>query len=264
VLGDRPVKYLRCTHCGLITADSPDWLCEAYSQAITALDVGLLERCIDLSHIAWSVIHAQRVPSGVFLDWAGGYGVLTRLMRDRGLEFYHHDPLCKNIFAQGLEASLERRYDLITAIEVLEHLVDPVATLAAVAESTDLLLVSTLTQPTPPPRPGEWWYYTPETGQHVAFYTPDALRELADRLGMGVLTLNEYVHLFHRVPVATATKILLRWPRLARALGALTALGSRRSSLQSRDLITATNRVPKTEAAYGNASADSPGDPADA
>jgi hypothetical protein len=38
--------------------------------------------------------------NGTFVDIGGGYGLLTRLMRDRGFDFYWKDPHCENIFAK--------------------------------------------------------------------------------------------------------------------------------------------------------------------
>ena len=38
-----------------------------------------------------------------YLDVDGGYGMLTRLMRDYGFHFYWTDPYCQNILARGFE-----------------------------------------------------------------------------------------------------------------------------------------------------------------
>ena len=38
------VKYYKCLDCGFICAEHPYWLNEAYSEAISALDVGLIGR----------------------------------------------------------------------------------------------------------------------------------------------------------------------------------------------------------------------------
>ena len=110
VLGSRRVSYVRCTSCRSVFLPDPTWLDEAYSSAISALDVGLLERCIQLANVTTALIAAERLSGGIFLDFAGGYGTLTRLMRDRSLDFRHDDPLCENVFAQGFNASLDRDF----------------------------------------------------------------------------------------------------------------------------------------------------------
>ncbi|MGD1699641.1 methyltransferase domain-containing protein [Dapis sp. BLCC M229] len=65
-------------------------------------------------------------PEGKFLDFGGGYGLFTRLMRDIKYKFYWQDKYCKNLFAQNLKAIPEQKYELVTAFEVLEYLVNPI------------------------------------------------------------------------------------------------------------------------------------------
>jgi hypothetical protein len=246
VLGHVPVTYARCGTCGMVQAESPTWLGEAYSDAIAKLDIGLLDRCQILANVTAVVLRSERLRGGRFLDWAGGYGTLTRLMRDRGFDFSHTDPFAANIFAEGhegppvagdlpLEAGTERRYDLITAFEVLEHLEDPAAALAPLAGRTDLLLTTTQVLPQPTPGPREWDYYTLETGQHITFYTPASLEALARRLGFDGVVTSSLVHLFHRGKVSPATRALVRRPGVAYGLGQLTAMTDRRHSLMMSD-----------------------------
>jgi hypothetical protein len=226
-----------------VTLPSPHWLDEAYSSAISSLDVGLLERCVQLANVTTAIVAAERLRGGRFLDFAGGYGTLTRMMRDRGLDFRHDDPLCENIFAVGFEGSLDERYDLITAVEVLEHLADPVASLTPVALCTDLMLVTTQVLPSPPPRPGSWDYYLEDAGQHVTLYTVEGLKALAGALGMQLTTSGHLVHAFHRHPLRSATRLLLRDERLAYAAGAVRSEFARRRGLTLADQKAAMRRL---------------------
>lgn len=235
VLDHVPVRYLRCDGCGSVVLPHPDWLDEAYSHAISPLDVGLLERCVQMANITTALVFAQGLRRGKFLDFAGGYGTLTRLMRDRGFDFRHHDPLCQNLFAQGFEAGVTERHDLVTAFEVLEHLTDPVATLAEVVRSTDHLLVTTQVLPNPVPPPGSWGYYAEEAGQHITFYSVSGLRALGGRLGMQLTTSGRSVHMFHRRPLRYMTRALLRDERLAYVLGGMESELGRRRGLTIAD-----------------------------
>jgi hypothetical protein len=237
------VTFVRCAGCGSVLLTDPDWLELAYSEAISPLDVGLLERCVQLANVTTAVLTSERLRHGRFLDFAGGYGTLTRFMRDRGYDFRHDDPYCENLFAPGFTGTTDDRYALVTAFEVLEHLSDPASTLAAPAAATDLLLVTTQVLPDPPPQPGQWAYYAEETGQHITFYTVAGLRALADRLGMQVTTGGRLVHLFHRKPLKRATRVLLRDERLAYALGAMRSEVGRRHGLADVDRAAAVQRV---------------------
>jgi hypothetical protein len=247
VLGHVDATYQRCPSCGLVMAVRPTWLPEAYSDAIAKLDIGLLDRCQILSSVTAMVLKAERLRGGRFLDWAGGYGTLTRMMRDRGYDFVHTDPMATNIFAaghevlelprgDGVDAGDRGRYDLVTAFEVLEHLPDPVAALAPVAGVTDLLLTTTHLVPDPAPQPADWWYYTLDSGQHITFYTQESLAVLAERLGFDGVVTGSFVHLFHRGKVSAATRALVRTPQASYALGLVASLADRRHSLLARDL----------------------------
>ena len=90
VLGKYSAQFEVCKNCGFLRAYEPHWLDEAYSRAIAAADTGLVMRNIALAcklagALYWIV--GER-GEGRYLDAAGGYGMLTRLMRDLGFDFY--------------------------------------------------------------------------------------------------------------------------------------------------------------------------------
>ena len=238
VLDGVPADYERCPRCGLVMAVRPHWLDRAYAAPITRLDIGLLDRCLLLSHVTAAILRSERLRGGRFLDWAGGYGALTRLMRDRGYDFAHLDPMAGNVFAAGhdREEVGGERYDLVTGFEVLEHLEDPYGALEPVAAATDRLLMTTQTLPEPAPHPAEWWYYTLETGQHITLFTPRALEELATRLGFDGVVTGSFLHLFYRGRPSARTRALVARPQLAYGAGLLSTVLDRRHSLLARDL----------------------------
>lgn len=206
VLGRHSVRYYRCNDTGFIQTEEPYWLKEAYSDAITQLDIGLLGRNLEKVEFSASALnkicppceHAQR-----FLDYGGGYGIFVRLMRDQGFPFELYDPFCNPLFAKNFRLADSQlnvsRFDCVTAWEVFEHLADPVTTFKKLMGLTDNLLFSTVLVPEPVPiNVTDWWYFTPETGQHVSFFTMPALKSVARKLGVHCYSDGVANHLFTR------------------------------------------------------------------
>jgi 2-polyprenyl-3-methyl-5-hydroxy-6-metoxy-1,4-benzoquinol methylase len=200
VLNKYEVKYFRCNDTGFIQTEEPYWLEEAYSSAITKLDIGLPYRNITLSGIAEELLLKNFNPNGKFLDYAGGYGLFTRLMRDKGFDFYNTDKFCDNIFAKDFdldEIQNKSGFELVTAFEVLEHLTNPYEEVEMMLKYGDSLLFTTeLQHEKPPVNVEDWWYFIPETGQHVAFYNEASLTYMANKLGFNFYTNGTNVHLF--------------------------------------------------------------------
>jgi hypothetical protein len=197
VLGRHRATYALCQNCGLLQAHQPNWLDEAYRSAIADSDSGLLQRNLDISRRTASVIYFLLDPRAAYLDVGGGYGVLTRLMRDLGFDFYWSDPMCENIFARGFELP-ENLQSLggLTAIEVMEHLKDPLTFVRDLFErhSTKTLVFTTTLFEGSPPNPETWWYYAFHSGQHVSFYQSRTLKEIALRLDAHIYSHGGYFH----------------------------------------------------------------------
>ncbi|MBO6179310.1 MAG: class I SAM-dependent methyltransferase [Selenomonadaceae bacterium] len=138
-------------------------------------------------------------PEYRFLDFAGGYGLLVRMMRDRGYDFYWYDKYAKDIFNPAFVdiSSVESHYDAMTAYEVFEHLVNPFEELKIACNNTETLIFSTVIVPEGIEKVSDWWYFSPETGQHITFYTHKALAILGEKFKMGCVSLGN-LHIYTR------------------------------------------------------------------
>jgi hypothetical protein len=126
------------------------------------------------------------------------------MMRDTGFDFYRFDQYCENIFARGFEANMDlgNKYELITAFEVFEHLVNPLDHVKQILKYSDNVLFSTVLMPAHLPKPDEWWYYGLEHGQHVSLYTKKTLQFIASafRLNLYLGENNIFLLTKRRVP----------------------------------------------------------------
>jgi hypothetical protein len=219
VLDKYDVRYYRCNETGFIQTEEPYWLPEAYSDAITKLDVGLAHRNLLLSDKVSKVLGANFDTKGKFLDYAGGYGLFTRLMRDKGFDFYNTDKYCKNIFAEYFDLTdlpAGTPFEVTTAFEVFEHLPDPIPGIQEMVAYSDNLLFTTELQPDGLKDVNDWWYFIPETGQHVALYNEASLKYIALQLGYNFHTDGVSLHLFTKETFAHNPVAFSRDPFLVR------------------------------------------------
>lgn len=196
LLGKYDVPYYYSGTSGLLKTQSPYWLNEAYADAISDKDVGLVRRNIRNANILELIINRLSIHEAKFLDVAGGYGLLTRLMKDKGFDCYSTDKYCKNLFAKEFEPTDNFSADVLFAFEVLEHLDDPLSFLSDMFEmyGAKTVIFSTLTFNTNIP-PKDWWYYAFDTGQHITFYQPRTLALLAEKLGCHYYMLDDEYHM---------------------------------------------------------------------
>lgn len=189
LLGRHDVQYFECTACGSLQTEPPYWLDEAYRAGNLALaDTGAAQRNLDnlgavLALARW--LKLKRV-----VDHGGGDGLLCRMLRDRGLDAHVLDRYATPTYAAGFDRPGDTPPDLVLAFEVVEHHPEPARDLDALfAGAPPVLLLST--EAWRGQGPG-WAYLSPASGQHVFFYAPQALQQVATQRGYRLIGVGGY------------------------------------------------------------------------
>lgn len=197
LLGKHTVNYFYCSWCEFLCTEEPYWLDEAYANAITEADIGLLSRNNRHVEIISTLLFKFWQTKITCLDYAGGYGVFTRGMRDVGFDFYWTDPYAQNLFAKNftIKEAPTKKFDVITSFESFEHFANPWDEITNILTHSSSIIFSTNLLPHPIPQPNDWWYYTLHTGQHISFYSYKTLEYIATKIGLNFYTYGG-LHIF--------------------------------------------------------------------
>ncbi len=231
VLNKYDVSYYHCSGCGFLQTEEPYWLQEAYSESITVSDTGILERNQLFATLISMLLMTHFNPRAKFVDFAGGYGIFTRLMRDIGFDFYWTDPMTKNLIARGFEYQESLGpIEAVTTFETFEHLIQPLSDIEKMLKLSKNIIFSTHLLPDPVPGPGDWWYYVLEHGQHVSFYSQRTLEFIARKYSVNFYSFGSF-HMFTPIKIdMTLLKFLFRFQKYGIRKYLLRSLKSRTES----------------------------------
>jgi SAM-dependent methyltransferase len=225
LFGDLPVRYGICEGCRSLLLPEPTWLERAYTTEFSPdPDSGELQRTLFVHRVLRRFRHHGLLP-GRFrsLDFGCGKAALVRLLLDQGHDAWGQDAYPRAAYAEE-RVSAEwpaGGFDLVTAIEVIEHTLDPVATLSELRSrlAPRGLLVLTTELFDERLHGPDWIYLAPEHGQHITIFSAEGLRRAAGKAGLvPALTLpwggKDFIHVFTRPGHA-----LPAWGRLRVTLG---------------------------------------------
>ncbi len=210
IRGKYEARYEKCSDCSFMFIENPTWLEEAYEKPINVSDTGYISRNVYLSKKTLLLFTSLFGRKNTYLDYAGGYGVLTRLMRDYGLDFRHHDKYTPNLFAQGFDYEDRENIEAISCFECFEHLLSPLEEIGDMFKISSNILFSTRLLPKEVPD-DNWEYYGIEHGQHISFYSPETLKFLAKKFNKNLCSDGKNIHLLteKKIPNWLFTLILL-------------------------------------------------------
>lgn len=219
-LGKYDVKYYKCSNCNFLQTEDPYWLNEAYNTgAISALDTGVISRNIYLTQQTLQIL--LKINSNFLdfkgLDYGGGEGITVRMLRDIGLNFFRYDLHAENLYARYFDLKdLPRatKFNIITAFEVFEHLIDPINEIKKMFDYSEVILFSTELQPSDSNiNLFDWWYLVPEGGQHISFYDYSSLQAIASEFNAVFYTNNRNLHIFSKIKNLTNPFVEDKIPR---------------------------------------------------
>jgi hypothetical protein len=175
VLRKYDVKYFECEQCRSMQTERPYWLDEAYRNHLSSLDTGAAQR--NLQNLAACYVVCTLFQIRNAIDIGGGDGLLCRLLRDHAINCFVTDKFANPTYAQGFTDPDFKTPDLVFAFEVLEHFAYPKLDVEQLFHyGSRLIFVSTELYTA---QNRDWWYFAPEGGQHVFFYSKYALDHIA-------------------------------------------------------------------------------------
>jgi hypothetical protein len=184
------VGYHECRTCYSLQTDDPHWLAEAYEDcSLSVTDTGAVQRNLENLAACYAVSRIMKARN--VIDIGGGDGLLCRLLRDYRINCYVQDKYATPTYARGFTSPDFETPDLVIGFEVLEHYANPQSDLNALFENHPRsVLLSTVLFSN---QNQDWWYLSPESGQHVFFYSRHAMTMIAQKYGYELVMCGGFI-----------------------------------------------------------------------
>ena len=190
VLGSNEVSYFKCHQCFSLQTEKPYWLSEAYeTNSLSSLDTGVVQRNLNNMVVTYLVSKIFNLHN--ILDFGGGDGLLCRCLRDLNLNCYSSDRYAEAKYSQGYTQPNFAVPDLVLAYEVVEHFSNPSIEFEELLKlDSRVVLISTQIYFD---QDQNWWYLSPENGQHIFFYSEKGLLTIANKYRYTIIIKGEYI-----------------------------------------------------------------------
>lgn len=195
-MGKYLARYMTCTSCGSLAIEDPHWLTEAYADPMGSdrLDTGAEWRNGILARAVQQI--GRLAPSGPWLDYGCGQGLLISRLRQQGHSIHGYDP-----YRDPFTLDPTDSYAMVMSFEVLEHQTIPHQLFQRLHQKMKpgaILLLSTALWERSYGQ--HWEYLALASGQHVAFPSADGMSALAKQSGLhwwatGILRENSQLQL---------------------------------------------------------------------
>lgn len=194
-------EYYLCNKCGFLFVNNPTWLVESYKNPIDDSDNGYVMRNVYLSRKTLVLFTVLFGTKHTYLDFAGGYGMLARLMRDYGLDFLLSDAYTPNLFMKEFEYK-DQKIEALTCFEGFEHFSEPKNEINNMFSIAPNIFFSTVLFSGEEAPEDDWEYYGLNHGQHVAFYSLKTLEHIAKKHNVNVYSNGANLHLFTKKKIS--------------------------------------------------------------
>lgn len=195
------MEYVRCSSCRtvyapeVLTWEPDDFKRKIYNPDYIKFDPDFMER---RPRIYADSLYKQRFVSfaGRHLDYGGGNGRLSQILRKEA----SWDSCSFDRFYGDVKLP-EGRFDLVTAIEVLEHAVNVHelwSDLTKLINPGGVLFVSTWTAPDDLEATGDGWFYLLPRNGHFIFYSQQAFDLLGKQYGFKHFSSSDAIHQFQK------------------------------------------------------------------
>lgn len=208
------IRYFLCQRCGFCFApEFSQWSLQDFEQRIYNQNYIVVDPdYVDLRPRvnAQSLIDTFKGNESQIkhLDYGGGSGLLSRLLRDAGWTSTSYDPFVD----RDKQVTQLGKFDLISAYEVFEHAPDVrqlISNLSDLLEPNGVIIFSTLLSDgdIAPNQKLSWWYAAPRNG-HISIFSKQSLFLLGQSKHLKLGSFSYGLHAFWRQRPAWAAHIL--------------------------------------------------------
>jgi hypothetical protein len=193
ILNKYNVVYYECSGCRSLQTQNPYWIDESYSELDFNLDTGALQR--NMNNFAACYALCKILSVNNIVDFGAKDGLLCRFLRDHQINCFAYDKYSKPSYSIDFQATIDLGpVDMLMAFEVLEHLPNPITDLDEIFSfNPSYVLVSTEIYTG---QGEDWWYLAKEGGQHIFFYSVEAINIIAKKYRYSVTKIGNMILFF--------------------------------------------------------------------